>query len=1145
VLSRNLIAGLLWLAITLPVSAQIQQTVNNSDWNAGTWGPSASTPTSNNTYSTVAGLTGTVTDPVGVAYTSTLRANDNGGTATFGGSSVTISANTRLLLKQINGDTASANLTLANNSNTVLADSVPGNSATLAGSIQVPAASMAYLGLNNPTPTTLNVTSTLTGSGTLALGESSPYGAAESGQVLNLNGNLSGFTGNITIYTMGTFSIGSNAMLSSTTLTINNTSASFPLNTVITVSALTVGTKAVPAGVYTASQLNTATGTTVFSGTGGIVVGSVVQAPLQISDGRLTVSFAPSGAYQITSALTGWTFAGALPSATSQISIQTGSDSIGAYQQISFSWIDTSATQMTGTINLYTGQDTIVFSDTLVAGSTITPPPFPNFTTMPQNLSLFSYHNNQFAPPIFSLENASAPWVFFDTKANTMIISPASHCLPASMIGDGRSQIASGFNSTVTSAPSGFTQKTVMAISSGINHTFDTWGLGLTNLYGKTRPANDADTLLRYYGYWTDNGANYYYNYNQNASAPNESAYEATLQNLVTDFGQNKIPIHYMQLDSWWYDKSGTDYTGSPAPGHSNLPAGPWNLYGGELNWAGDSFLFPNGVLAYSQALGAAESTQPSPPAMPFVCHARWIDTIPADSSGSTFYSEFGGYGTDFTGVAGVSSRFWNSLATYAKANNIQSYEQDWLQQIIAYSPVLTSTVDQGDAFLGNMAGAFAAQGITIQYCLPIPATFLQAAQYNNVTNSRVSFDRFEPPRYHNFLYTSRLASSMGIWPFSDVFLSGETQNLLLSDLSAGPIGTGDYAGYESPLNLFCAIRGDGVIVKPDVPLVPTDGAYVAESAQTGVPLIASTHSNNGVTTTYAVAIPQSGSNNSTFTLSATDLGVTQPAYFYDYFGQTATLVPAGGTLSGQIASGGVSYFVVAPVGASGIAFLGDSGKFVSNGKKRIKYVTDQAGQLTADVLFAPTDTPVTLHGYSNIQPVVSVQSGQAATVAYNATTGHFTVAITPSSSAPLNNDIDPAREVIVTFTIPPTAPKITGDPSSASITLNVPFSFTYPFVGYPAPTFSLLSGSLPPGLTLSPSGVISGTPTQNGNYTGTVIATNGVGNAATQTFSITVGISTDTPTMPPWGIAILMALLLLAAARSLPRPVIVATVKS
>jgi hypothetical protein len=73
--------------------------------------------------------------------------------------------------------------------------------------------------------------------------------------------------------------------------------------------------------------------------------------------------------------------------------------------------------------------------------------------------------------------------------------------------------------------------------------------------------------------------------------------------------------------------------------------------------------------------------------------------------------------------------------------------------------------------------------------------------------------------------------------------------------------------------------------------------------------------------------------------------------------------------------------------------------------------------------------------------------------------------------------------------------------------TLNVPYSFTYASasIGYPTPVFSVASGALPIGLTLSNTGVISGTPAVSGTYTGTVSAGNGIAPPATQNFSITI----------------------------------------
>ena len=411
---------------------------------------------------------------------------------------------------------------------------------------------------------------------------------------------------------------------------------------------------------------------------------------------------------------------------------------------------------------------------------------------------------------------------------------------------------------------------------------------------------------------------------------------------------------------------------------------------------------------------------------MPLIAHARFDDTsstltsTPAPSVNPTFYAEYGNtYANDFTGVTGISQRYWNDRASYAKASNIQYFEEDWIYDMIAGSPGLVNTTNQGDQFLGNMAASMAAQGIDIQYCQTSPTSILEASEFGNVTSMRVSNDGFNSGAYHDFLYGCRLADSMGIWPWCDVFNSTTLPSLLLSTLSAGPVGTGDAQGNESATNLFMSIRADGVIVKPDLPVTPTDASFVAESAagqNAGAPLVGSTTTNNGITTTYAVAFAQSNSSTSTATFSMSDLGVTGPAYFYNYFSGTATKVASGGTLSAPLASGGVSYYIIAPVGQSGIAFLGDVGKFVSNGKKRISSVSDQTGALSATVLFAPTESQITLHGYAQVQPYVTVQGGTAAPVSYNSTTGHFTVAVTVSPSTPLNTDTDPARPVTVTF---------------------------------------------------------------------------------------------------------------------------------
>ena len=82
--------------------------------------------------------------------------------------------------------------------------------------------------------------------------------------------------------------------------------------------------------------------------------------------------------------------------------------------------------------------------------------------------------------------------------------------------------------------------------------------------------------------------------------------------------------------------------------------------------------------------------------------------------------------------------------------------------------------------------------------------------------------------------------------------------------------------------------------------------------------------------------------------------------------------------------------------------------------------------------------------------------------------------------------------------------PAFTNGPPTTTAVLSAAYSFTCTASGYPAPTFTVSAGALPTGLTLSSAGAITGTPTAIGTFSGTVKATNTVGNV-TQNFSITV----------------------------------------
>jgi len=101
-------------------------------------------------------------------------------------------------------------------------------------------------------------------------------------------------------------------------------------------------------------------------------------------------------------------------------------------------------------------------------------------------------------------------------------------------------------------------------------------------------------------------------------------------------------------------------------------------------------------------------------------------------------------------------------------------------------------------------------------------------------------------------------------------------------------------------------------------------------------------------------------------------------------------------------------------------------------------------------------------------------------------------------------NGISPNATQIFTLTVNQ-APAITSA-SSTTFSVGTAGSFTATATGNPASTFSE-TGGLPTGVTLSSSGVLSGTPASGtgGVYAIVITASNGVGSAATQNFTLTV----------------------------------------
>ncbi len=717
---------------------------------------------------------------------------------------------------------------------------------------------------------------------------------------------------------------------------------------------------------------------------------------LPASAAGLTVSVDPAqGNYVITSQTPAWKFAGTIGSRLTGVKIAPGRDKIGAYKEIAFQW--TAGRPLSGAIREYDSRPLIGFAITTPLASDTPPPDFPSFGTFPQKLHTMSFREAAHSPASFKLEQTGTPWMLFDDKFHTAILSPASDFLVSEMHGDGVSAFASGLNTPLTGLPAGFTHRSLLAVGTGIGATTHLWGDALCALGGKPPVAQNAasvtDPLVKYLGLWTDNGAYYYYNYDKSLG------YTGTLLALRDAYQKEKLPVRYVQLDSWWYQKSrvglGAAAFANGKAMKADLPDQNWNAFGGTLDYSASPDLFPAGLASFQKQVG-----------VPLIVHGRWIDPD------SPYHMDY-----KISGVAPVDPRWWNDRMSYLNTSGVAVYEQDWLSVIYSNSPELAHVYGTGTDFSTSMAAAAAKDGMTLQYCMATPRFFLQGSAYPNLTTIRASEDRFERGKWDRFLYTSLLADSLRVRPFTDVFNSTEPGNLTLAALSAGPVTFGDALGKESRPDLMQTARADGVLVKPDAPLVPTDATILADSVGQHPPLIAATYTQaagaNAARIAYVFAYTRPG-DSPDVSFTPASLGLSGPVYVCEV-GKPGKVLNAGRAFTDTLKYPMWAEYMAVPLGRSGIAFLGDSGKIVGTGSQRIPSLQDGPGSLTAQVAFAPGEDSVLLRGYCAQQPTVTVTGGSALPLFYDAPTGIFTVVVSPAAP-PKTGAADPVSRVTVRF---------------------------------------------------------------------------------------------------------------------------------
>jgi hypothetical protein len=660
-----------------------------------------------------------------------------------------------------------------------------------------------------------------------------------------------------------------------------------------------------------------------------------------VTSPTVEAGFDEAGVYQVRSRASHWLLLGKLTGKPSSIARSSGADVLGPWREV-----EAKTDLEIAAIRVYEHRPVVVFRDErLRAGSNDAV--FPNFESLPPGLEKLGYRVDTFAPHEFGTLGAEGPWVLFDKERRTMVLAPADHFLVAGMRDAPGGADAGGIDAAITTLPPGFEHGTLLVLGNGITATLDGWGQALQLLNGKRPVSNEADVMLRKFGYWTDNGAAYYYHF-----VP-KLGYPGTLLAVRDAYRKLGVPLAYMELDSWWYPKE---------QGNS-LAAMAVN---GETVYRANPQVFPQGLRSFHEQIG-----------LPFVVHARWV------ARDSPYRREY-----RMSRNVVLSPAFWSETAQYLRDGGVAVYEQDWLND---NARPAVNLIDP-QQFLGNMAHAMGKEGVSVEYCMELPGYLLASTTYQDVQGARVAGDRLEPSKWTDFLYGSALAHAVGLWPWSDVFMSQELPELILSTLSAGPVGVGDPLGQIDVSNLKRAMRADSVLLKPDLPAQPLDAVYVADAKGGKTPMIAATRSGDEVEV-FAYPRTQGGQEVS---VGLRELGISGPAYEWDWVRRTGRRIGAGGSFRMSFEDGW-AYVVVSPIGPDHIALLGDADKIVPLARERFPTVAN-GRSARVRISYAAGESEVTITGYAAKRPRVRATRGSVGRLVYVRAMHLFHLTVRPAA---------------------------------------------------------------------------------------------------------------------------------------------------
>lgn len=556
-------------------------------------------------------------------------------------------------------------------------------------------------------------------------------------------------------------------------------------------------------------------------------------------------------------------------------------------------------------------------------------------------------------PPLRAPVPSAGPLILFSDALDVLVFSPLDHFYESVIRYEG-GVIRYGVQGEIDALPGGFTHRFIAVEGHGINRTVEAWGALLRSDRGTPAPDRYADRGLSHLGYWTDNGAHYYY---RTEDGMNEAD---TLLAVKQEADALGVPYGYFQLDSWWYEK---------APGRG---ANPW---GGVIRWEPQAAMFPEGLAAFQAELG-----------LPLIVHNRWFAPDNAYVGDHPFVED-GGPDMALPADRTVFDRLMADAASWGAF----TYEQDWLIPQFWGVPHLRNGVGHTERWMRSIDGAARDRGLTVQLTMAGAAHLMDAVDLPSVTSVRTSIDyKADAPKtgfWPQFHTVNMVAAAVGIWPFKDNFQSAERwgeEESLISALSAGMVGVGDRIGSTRTDLVLRTCRSDGLLLKPDRPATPIDAMFLPHDR----PYLTATYSDRkalgrwhylaayhiergdedrrAIDDLFAAVAYSGGKVGEMFVIPErierwtvdleADLGIRDRVVVYDFETGTADAVEESFSLRPTTEAFRHRYVVIAPIQDNGLALIGERTKWVTLADRRFEAIGIEEDGIRVRVAGAPNE---------------------------------------------------------------------------------------------------------------------------------------------------------------------------------------------